>query len=116
MIKAFEYSFAQLLLRYQSKYFAENDLYKNVLCFEILKIKFKKLLKKKSVISDEKLIVNAIISIEKSNFKERLVRLNNMRDLTFDKKIKMSENITRKTTKNKNSSKLDNLIKLRRLK
>ena len=116
MIKVFKYSFAQLLLKYQSKYFAENDLYENVLRFEILKIKFKKLLKKKSVINDEKLIVNAIMSIEKSNFEEKLVRLNNIRDLTFDKKINMSENVTRKTTKNKSSSKSDNLIKLRRLK
>ena len=87
-----------------------------MLRFEILKIKFKKLLKKKSVISDERLVVNATMSIKKSNFEKRFIRLNNMRDLTFDKRIKMSENITRKTTKSKSSLKSDNLIKLRQLK
>ena len=104
------------MLRYQSKYFTENDLYENVLRIEILKIKFKKLLKKKSVINDEKLIMNAIMSVKKCNFEEKLVRLNNLRDLILDKKMKINENITQKTTKNKESLKLNNLIKLRRLK
>ena len=93
MIKIFKYSFIQLLLKYQLKYFAENNLYENVLCIEILKAKFKKFRKKKSVINDEKLVVNAIMNVEKYNFKEKLVRLNNLRDLTFDKKMKMNENI-----------------------
>ena len=116
MIKAFEYSSVQLLLEYQSKYFAENDLYENVLRIEALKVKFKKFRKKKSVISDERLVVNAIISVKKCNFEERLVRLNNLRDLIFDKKMKMGENITQKTAKGKGPLKSDDLIKLRRLK
>ena len=116
MIKTFEYSFIQLWLKYQSKYFAENDLYENVLRIKILKVKFKKLRKRKFIISDERFVVNAIISIEKCNFKEKLIKLNNLRDLTFNKKMKISENIMQKTTKNKNSLKLNDLIKLRRLK
>ena len=104
------------MLKYQSKYFAENDLYENVLCIKILKVKFKKILKKKFVINEKRLVVNAIMSVEKCNFEKRLVRLNNLRDLIFDKRMKMSENITQKTTKSKNSSKSNDLIKLRRLK
>ena len=115
MIKAFEYSFVQLLLKYQSKYFAENDLYENMLHIEILKIKFKKLQKKKFVINDERFVVNAIMNVEKYNFEEKFIKLNNLRDLTFDKKIKMNKNIMQKTMKNKDSLKSNDLIKLRRL-
>ena len=115
MIKAFKYSSTQLLLRYQSKYFVENDLYENVLRFETLKVKFEELRKKKSVINDRRLVVNAIMSIKKCNFEKRLVRLNNMRDLTLNKKIEMNENIAQKTTKSKKVLESDDLIKLRRL-
>ena len=115
IIKAFEYSSAQLLLKYQSKYFVENNLYENVLRIEILKIKFKKFWKKKFIIDDERLVLNAIINVEKCNFKEKLVRLNKLRDLTFDKRMKMNENIMQKTMKSKNSLKSNDLIKLRRL-
>ena len=116
MIKIFKYSSIQLLLKYQSKYFAENNLYENVLRIEILKVKFKKFRKKKSIINDQRLVVNAIMNVEKYNFKKKLIKLNNLRDLILDKKMKMSENITQKTTKNKNSLKLNDLIKLRQLK
>ena len=113
MIKTFKYSFVQLLLKYQPKYFAENNLYENVLRIETLKVKFKKFRKKKFIINNERLIVNVIINIKKCNFEKKLVKLNNLRDLTFDKRMKMNENITQKMTKNKNSLKLNDLIKLR---
>ena len=116
IIKTFKYLFVQLLLKYQSKYFIENNLYENVLHIKILKVKFKKFRKKKFVINDEKFVVNAIMNVKKCNFKKKFIKLNNLRNLTFDKKMKMSENITQKTTKNKNSLKLNDLIKLRQLK
>ena len=112
MIKGFEYLFIQLLLKYQSKYFVKNNLYENILYFKTLKIKFKRFLKKKSIINDRRSILNAIISIKKCNFEKRLVRLNNVRNLTFDKRIKMKENIMQKMTKNRKSLKLNDLIKL----
>ena len=85
------------MLKDQSKYFAENDLYENVLYIEILKVKFKKFLKKKSVINDKRLVVNAIMNVEKYNFEERFVKLNNLRDLIFNKK---NENERKHNVKN----------------
>ena len=93
MIKAFKYSSAQLLLKYQSKYFVENNLYENMLYFEILKIEFKNFLKKKFIINDRKLVVNIIMSVKKIQSREKIIKLNNMRNLTVGKRIEMSENI-----------------------
>ena len=116
MIRAFEYSSAEFLLKYQSKYFVEDDLYDNVLRSQTLKNKFRKFLKRKSVVSQTNFVIDSIMNIEKRNFEKRLIKLNEMRDLTLDKKIKMNENITQKTAKNKSSLKSNDLIKLRRLK
>ena len=56
------------------------------------------------------------MNIKKRNFEKKLIKLNEIRDLTFDKKMKINENIMQKTTKNKDSLKSNNLIKLQRLK
>ena len=60
-------------------------------------------------------MINSIMNIEKRNFEKKLIKLNEMRDLTFNKKIKINENMTRKTAKKKISRESKNLIKLRRL-
>ena len=41
------------------------------------------------------------MNIEKQNFEKKLIKLNEMRDLTFDKRMKMNKNITRKIAKKK---------------
>ena len=115
MIRAFEHFSAELLLKYQSKYFVEDDLYDNVLHFQALKNKFRQFLKKKLVVNQIKLAIDATMNIKKQNFKKRFVKLNEMRDSAFNKRMKMKKNMTRKTTKRKVSSELKDLIKLRRL-
>ena len=115
MIRTFGHFSTELLLKYQSKYFVGNDLYDNVLHSQILEDKFRELLERESVVSQANFVIDSIMSIEERNFEKRLIKLNEMRDLAFDKRIKMSEDMTRKTAKRKVPRESEDLIKLRRL-
>ena len=55
------------------------------------------------------------MNIKKRNFEKKLIKLNEMRDSTFDKRMKMKKNMMRKTIKRKVSFESKDLIKLRRL-
>ena len=72
-------------------------------------------MKKNFVVNQTNLIIDSIINIKKRNFKKKLIKLNEMRDLTFDKRMKMNKNMTRKIAKKKISRESKNLIKLRQL-
>ena len=80
-----------------------------------MKNKFRQFLKKKLVVNQINFTIDAIMNIKKRNFEKKFVKLNEMRDSAFDKRMKMKKNMTRKTTKKKVSSESKDLIKLRRL-
>ena len=86
-----------------------------MLYFQILKNKFRKFLKKKFIVNQENFVINLIMNIKKRNFEKKLIKLNKMRDLTFDKKVKMNKNVTRKIAKKKALRESKDLIKLRQL-
>ena len=112
MIKAFDYSLTQLLLRFQSKYIEEKNLYENVLRFKAIKDKIKNILERSVITIDETMIV------EERNFEEKLIKLDEMRDLALEKRLEINETLVKKIDtkkKTKKTSKEKNLIKLKRL-
>ena len=112
MVRAFDYSSAQLLLKFQSKYIEEKDLYENVLRFRAVEDKVKNILERPIIAIDKTMIV------EERNFEERLIKIDEMRDLALEKRLEMSETLAEKIDtekKTKKTSKTENLIKLKRL-
>ena len=114
MIKAFDYSSAQLLLRFQSKYIEEKNFYENVLRFRAIENMIKNIFERFITIIDDTMIV------EERNFEKKLIKLDEMRDLILEnlKKLKMSETLAKKIDtkkKTKKISKARDLIKLKRL-
>ena len=115
MIRAFGHSPAELLLGYQPKYFAGDDLYDNVLRSQALEDKFRELLESEPAVSQANLVVDSTMGIEERNFEERLAKLDEMRDLALDKRMEMGEDIAQKTAKGKGPLEPGDLVKLRRL-
>ena len=112
MIRAFDYFSAQLLLGFQSKYIEKENFYENVLRFRAVEDKIKNILERSVVAIDE------IMIVKERNFEERLIKLDEMRDLALEKRLEMSETLTKKIDtkkKTKKTSKAKNLIKLKRL-
>ena len=107
MIQAFSYSLIELLLDFQFKYTAKNDVYETALRTKIIENRMK--------IIFERSIVNQIMIIENRNFEKRLTRLNKMRYLVLNKRLSMSENITFKIFIDYFSSTTNHFVRLRRL-
>ena len=90
-------------------------MYDNVLRSQALENKFRELLERESAVSQANLVVDSTMGIEERNFEERLVKLDEMRDLVLDKRMEMGEDMARKTAKGKAPRESGELVKLRRL-
>lgn len=88
-MRAFKYFFAQLLLNFQSKY------YKDILRSRIINNKLKEILKMLFIITLLSAI-NKIINIKKRNFEKKLAKLNELRKVAFNKRIKISKELAKK--------------------
>lgn len=113
-MRAFKYFFAQLLLNFQSKYFLRIDQYKDILRSRIINNKLKEILKMLFIITLLSAI-NKIININKRNFEKKLAKLNELRKVAFNKRIKISKELAKKLHLQRQSFIKNNLVKLCKL-
>jgi len=105
IIKAFKFTLTKFLLEFLLRYVANARLYKDFLRTKIVKNKIKTILTK-NIFNIKALI------IEERHFKKQFVKINAIRDLTLNKRIKISKNLTKKN-KDKSLLKIEDLLQLR---